>query len=240
MSKLRVAMLISGGGTTATAIQNAVSAGDLLNVEIACVISSNPKAGGIEKLREAGVQNIEVVDSRFYKVDRYHFGAVILYYLKKYKADFVGQYGWLPLTPSNVIEAFEGRIVNQHPGPLRSSHLDFGGKGMHGVRVHAARLSFVRETGRCFFTEATTHEVTTAYDSGKVIHHNRLEIYQDDTPETLQSRLLPVEYQTQIEVLRNRSEGGTNNLNWPIGELVAPEEKGLLDHCKSEAVRLYP
>ena len=238
MSKLRVAMLISGGGTTATAIQNAVKDGDLPNVEIACVISSNPEAAGIKKLREAGIKNIEVVDSRSYKLDRYNFGGVILYYLKRYKVDFVGQYGWLPLTPSNVIEAFEGMIVNQHPGPLRDSHLDFGGKGMHGVRVHAARLSFVRETGRYFFTEATTHEVTTAYDSGKVIHHNCLGIDPDDTPETLQSKLLPVEYRTQIEVLQNRS-GGSNLLNWPIGELVTPDQKDILDRCKADAVRLY-
>ncbi len=238
MSKLRLAMFISGGGTTAMAIHEAIKEGDLPNVEIACVISSNPKAGGIRKLRDAGVKNIDVVDSKGFKLDRYNFGAIILYYLRKHKANFIGQYGWLPLTPSNVIEAFEGRIVNQHPGPLRSSHLDFGGKGMHGIRVHAARLGFVRKTDRCFFTEAVTHEVTADYDSGKVIHYNRLEINPDETPETLQSRLLPVEYQTQIEVLHNIS-GGRHSLNPPIGELVDVEEKGILNQCKEEAIRLY-
>ncbi len=233
-------MLISGGGTTATAIQNAVKNGELPNVKIACVISSNPKAGGIEKLREAGVQNIEIVDSRSYKIDRYNFGAVLLYYLKLHKVDFIGQYGWLPFTPSNVIEEFQGRIVNQHPGPLRSSHLDFGGQGMHGIRVHAARLDFVQETRRHFFTEATAHEVTVddKYDSGGVIHHRLLPICDDDTPESLQSRLLPLEHQTQIEVLLNKS-GGRNRLNRPTDEIVRDEEKGILLRCKIEAIRRY-
>ena len=148
----RLATLISGGGTTMQEIVKACQSG-AISMDIGCVLSSSPTAGGIEKAKRLGIpdKDIVIVDPNDFrgddkKVDQEGFGQAILRQLRKRGVTVVTQNGWLPLTPKNVIEEYVEKIFNQHPGPVP----EFGGRGMHGRRVHAARLLFVRETRRNF------------------------------------------------------------------------------------------
>ena len=169
-SRLRVALLISGSGTTAQEIIRASKSGQL-HVEPACVIASHMHAGGIKRALQEGVprKDILIIRRRDYS-SREAFGEAILEACRKRAIDVVGQYGWMEKTPANVIEAYSHMMINQHPGPLDPGRPDFGGQGMHGLKVHFARLMFVRETGREYWTEATTQRVDREYDKGALLH----------------------------------------------------------------------
>ncbi len=130
-SSLRIALLISGGGTTMREILRATKDGRLPHVIPALMIASREDASGIEKAHEEGMadRNIVVLKPKAFGSPS-AFGAAIISACRNRGVDLVGQYGWLPLTPPNVIEAYENMIVNQHPGPLDPGRPDFGGEGM--------------------------------------------------------------------------------------------------------------
>ncbi|MBM3257046.1 MAG: phosphoribosylglycinamide formyltransferase [Candidatus Liptonbacteria bacterium] len=258
---MKIALLISGGGTTAEAIIRATQSGRLTGVEIGCVIASKSEAGGIERSKKAGVpeKDVLVLSPKSF-ASREEFGEAIIKECRAREVDFVGQYGWLVKTPENVIKAFEGRIVNQHPGPLDPGRLDFGGQGMYGKRVSAARLFFVRAVNRDFWTEATAHRVAAEYDKGAVVGVQRVPILPEDTPEGLQGRVLPAEYEVQIETVASfarRSESPAVNRAVPEGwkaarstdgvmelvretSLVWPGEEKILEEAKQKAIELFP
>lgn len=130
-------------------------------------------------------------------------------------------------------------MVNQHPGPLDSGRPDFGGQGMYGLRVHAARLYFVQMVNRDYWTEATAQRVASEYDKGAVLLAERVPILKNDTPETLQQRVLPVEHQVQIRTLKAFSEG---NIPLFVREqpLIFPGEEKILEEAKKLAIEKYP
>lgn len=225
----RLATLISGGGTTMQEIIKACKSGEI-PMEVVCVISSNPLAGGIEKARKLGIsdENIIVIDQNNIrginrKVDQEKFGQSILQELRKRGVTVVTQNGWLPKTPENVIDAYSGKIFNQHPGPVP----EFGGKGMYGRRVHAARLLFTRLTGRDNWTEAIAQMVHSEYDQGLVVKATRVDILPEDTVEDLQQRVLPVEHRVQIELLKDVAGGHVKEIT-RREKLVKPEEEQTL------------
>src|SRR3989338_892151 len=129
--KIKLAMLISGGGTTMEAILLACRNGKLSNVEPVLVISSNKKVGGLERAKNAGmsVENIIVINPRDWE-NREEFGKKIISECEKRGVNSIGQYGWMIKTPDNVVKKFEGRIINQHPGQLDNGRPDFGGPGI--------------------------------------------------------------------------------------------------------------
>ena len=237
---MRLAFLISGGGTTATAIINACKAGQLKNVQPVLVIASQDDIRGIDKVKTAGMKAEDVIVIKpqdFAALEA--FGQAIVNECQKRAVDFIGQYGWLCLTPKNVIKAFQGKMVNQHPGPLDPGHPDFGGKGMYGRRVHAARLMFVRKVNRDFWTEATAQRVAVNFDQGAVLKRKRVPILENDDVDALQARVLPLEHEVQIETLQDFSNGTVKELNRDK-PLVLPGEESILEECKREAIRLYP
>lgn len=236
----RLASLISGSGTTMQAIIRACRSGEI-PMDIACVISSSPTAGGIEKAKRLGIpdKDIIVVNPNDFrndkKIDREDFGLKILKELKERGVTVVTQNGWLPLTPETVIDAFEGAIFNQHPGPVP----EFGGKGMYGRRVHAARLLFVRETKRDYWTEAIAQRVHTDFDQGVVVKSARVDILPDDTVVDLQQRVLSVEHQVQIELLKDVARGNVKEVSGRE-RLVKLGEEQILSQAKKAAILLYP
>ncbi len=238
--KIKLALLISGGGTTMEAIIKACQDGRLKDVEPSLVISSTENAGGIQKAKDLGIkdENILVINPKSF-FSRSEFGEKLISECKARGVNFVGQYGWHVLTPENVVKEFEGRIVNQHPGPLDTGRPDFGGPGMFGMRVHQARLEFVRRVNRDFWTEATTHYVTPEFDKGAIIKKQQVEITPDDTAETLQQRVLPAEHQVQIEVLADFASGTVSEFHRET-PLVLDGEEIILDECKESAKKLYP
>ena len=222
------------------AIINAVKDGRLKNVEPVLVISSNPEAGGIEKAINLGIPKEDVVVIRrkdFSSPEE--FGKKIIEECKKRNVEFVGQYGWLCLTPGNVIEEYKNKITNQHPGPLDPGRPDFGGHGMYGRRVHATRLEFVKKTNHDFWTEATVHRVTAEYDKGKILNIIRVPIQENDDVDSLQERVLQKEYEAQIQTLQDFADGTEKEIvrDEP---LVRPEEFEILEQCKIQAIKTYP
>lgn len=239
--KERLAILISGGGTTMQEIIKACQSGEVL-MEVACVISSNPTAGGIEKARKSGIpnKNIVVVNPDDFrggdgKVDNEGFGQAILRELRMRKATVITQNGWLPLTPGQVIDEYSGTMFNQHPGPVP----EFGGKGMYGRRVHAAVLLFTRMVKREPWTEAIAQRVHSEYDQGVVVKSMRVGIQSDDTVDDLQRRVLPIEHRVQIDLLKDVAKGNVKEIT---GRelLVKPGQDQTLFLAKRVARLLYP
>lgn len=241
--QLRAALLVSGGGTTMAAILAAIQDQKLVGVEPALIIASKPGIGAIEKALALGIDaaDILVISPKDYP-DQASFGAKIIAECRRRGVNFISQNGWLPHTPRIVIEEFP-RIINQHPGPLdpKAPGFDFGGKGMYGRRVIAARLYFCQKVGRDRWTEAVSQFVHRDFDRGQVIRAKRLPILDDDTVESIQKRLLPLEHEMVIETIRDfASNAAMPTVDRSQYWLVNPEEKDMLEECKARAVADYP
>ncbi|MDO8498566.1 MAG: formyltransferase family protein [bacterium] len=237
----RLATLISGGGTTTQEIIRACQSGEI-PMDIACILSSSPTAGGIEKARKLGIpdKDIVIVDPNKFRggdgrVDQEGFGLQILKNLKERGVTVVTQNGWLPLTPRVVIDQYPETMFNQHPGPVP----EFGGKGMYGRRVHAARLLFTRLTGRDSWTEAIAQRVHRDYDQGLVVKATQVDILPEDTVDDLQQRVLPVEHKVQINLLKDVATGNIREVT-TRESLVRPGEEKVLFLAKRVARMLYP
>ena len=238
--KKRLAMLCSGGGTTACQIIRAVHNGGLTGIDPCLVVVSKEGAGAITAVRREGIlpERVVVIARRRY-ANAEEFGEKIIEMCHRSGVNLIGQYGWLPTTPANVIKAFLGMMINQHPGPLDPGRPDFGGKGMYGRRVHCARLLFVRWTGRNFFTEVTAQRVAEKVDQGTLLGQRTVEIRENDTVDTLQQRALLEEYKLHIKVLQQFSSGGVREITRGI-PLVSENEVPILEKAKQAAILLYP
>lgn len=238
--KLRIAMLASGGGTTVLEIIKACKSGRLKRVLPIGVIASREEAGVITKAEAEGLAT--VVINRRDSGSPEEFGEKIMTMCRAWRVDFIGQYGWMALTPTNVIEAYRGMMVNQHPGPLDPGYPDFGGRGMFGRRVHAARLYFVRRMRQEYWTEATAQRVDPRYDRGAVVHRETVPIQPEDDPISLQQRVLPVEHQVQIETLELFAENRVPTLVREIRliDTYDVNEGEVLTDAKCAAALLFP
>jgi len=252
--KLKLGILISGGGTTAEAVIRACQAGRL-DLEPVMVISSRKNAGGIEKAERLGVPT-EVVKPRDYGTGE-EFGERLLSVLEEYGVEMVSQNGWMVRTPINVIECFPERIINQHPGPLDGERPDFGGRGMYGVRVICARGAYEAVTGEePAWTEATVHRVTENYDEGPIIRKVRVEFsglgrrvtMEELTSDSedliratkeIQGRLLPIEHENVIGALAMMIRG-ENGLERRAVPLIPEANWKILKQAKELAIGLYP
>ncbi|MDO8486870.1 MAG: formyltransferase family protein [Candidatus Curtissbacteria bacterium] len=236
---MRLASLISGGGTTMEAIGKACLSGEI-PFDLVCVISSNPNSGGIEKAKKLGIpaEDIVVINPDDFrvggKVDQEKFGEAIIKELKKRKVDVVMQNGWYPWTPNVVTDAYSGMIFNQHPGPIP----EFGGKGMYGTAVHAAVLEFRKLTGGEMWTEVVAQRAERDMDAGAVVKSARVEIMAGDSAETLQKRALPIEHRVQIELLKDIASSNVHELIRP--PIVLAGEEKILEAARQKAIKMYP
>ncbi len=235
--KARLALLISGTGSTARKIIKVCHDGTLEEVDPVLIIASKEMPNLIMDKRPANVA-LHVVD-RDALFCSSAFGECILKLCKKHRVDIIGQYGWMPKTPPEVIDAYPNRMINQHLGPLDPGHLDFGGKGMFGKRVHAARLHFTRIIGRDYWTEATAQYVAHEFDKGDVIARQRLAIKSLDSAVVLNLRMKNVEVAVQVDALRLMSKG----LDVPLvrsERLVRSNEEDILAEAKRYAAFCFP
>lgn len=241
MARERLATFISGGGTTMQEIIKACQSGEV-PMDVACVVSSSKSAGGIEKARSLGIDSEDIIvvdpdDFRGYdgKVDQYGFGLQILSNLRTHGVTVVTQNGWMPLTPKHVIDEYSDTIFNQHPGSVP----EFGGRGMYGRRVHAARLLFTRMVERDPWTEAIAQRVHPDFDKGSVVKATKVDIFPGDTVDDLQQRVLPVEHRVQIDLLKDVTRGDVREITQGK-PLVKPEEEQTLFLAKRIARMMYP
>ena len=176
---VRVAVLVSGGGTNLQAIIDAKAAGKIPSAELALVLASNDKAYALERAAKAGIPSEVLRKAKGEETSLY--GERLLEVLRKHEIDLVVLAGFLTILPENVIRAYDHRILNVHPSLIPS----FCGDGFYGLRVHEAALAKgVKVTG------ATIHFVNEITDGGDIIAQKAVEVLPDDTPETLQKRVM--------------------------------------------------
>lgn len=176
---LRVLVLVSGGGTNLQAIIDAVAAGTVQNTELVGVISNNPGVFALERAKKAEIP-AEVVSPKDYP-DRAAFHKAFLTAVDAYRPDLIVLAGFLVVIPPEMIEKYERRIINIHPSLIPS----FCGTGYYGLKVHEAALARgVKVSG------ATVHFVDSGTDTGPILLQKAVEVRPDDTPQTLQRRIM--------------------------------------------------
>ena len=176
---LKLAVLVSGGGTNLQAIIDAISAGKITNACISVVISNNANAYALERARAHGIEALCISPKDF--ESRAAFNQAFLDKLNSYNVDLVVLAGFLVVLPEMMIKEYTNRIVNIHPSLIPS----FCGKGFYGLKVHEGVLARgVKVTG------ATVHFVDEGTDTGPIILQKAVEVEQGDTPEVLQRRVM--------------------------------------------------
>jgi len=176
---VKTAILVSGGGTNLQAIIDAHIFGEIKNCELTAVISSNPQAYALQRAEYAGIPAY-VVDPAIFP-SRISFTKALLEKLQDLSIELVVYAGFNFITSPQLIKAYENNLINIHPSLIPS----FCGEGFYGLNVHRAVLAHgVKLTG------ATAHFVTEDVDDGPIILQKAVNVLEDDTPETLQRRVL--------------------------------------------------
>lgn len=177
--KINVAVLVSGGGTNLQAIIDAEKSGIIHSAKIALVISNNPNAYAIQRAKDASIDTYVVSKKDYNSQEDYENAMIEL--IKKYEIDLIVLAGFMVILGNSFIKKFENRIINVHPSLIPS----FCGDGFFGLKVHEAALKKgVKITG------ATVHYVTTDVDAGPIIAQKAVQVFDDDTPEILQQRVM--------------------------------------------------
>lgn len=176
---LRVVVCVSGGGTNLQAVIDGVRQGSITNTQIVRVISNNRNAYALERASQAGIDAV-CVSPRDYD-DRERFNEAFISEVDAVSPDLIVLAGFLVTIPQQLIRKYDHRIINIHPSLIPS----FCGKGYYGLKVHEAALARgVKITG------ATVHYVDEGMDTGPIIIQKSVAVRADDTPETLQRRVM--------------------------------------------------
>lgn len=194
MSKLNLAVLISGGGSNLQALMDACAQPDF-PAQIKVVISNRPDAFGISRAEKAGIPTA-IVDHTLFK-SREEFEAALQKILKQYPVDLICLAGFMRILTPGFVGQWDGKIINTHPA-LLPKH---GGKSMHGEHVHKAVLAAGdTESG------VSIHYVIPEVDRGEVILQRRVKVEPGDTHETLAARVLAEEHKAYPEAVRMIAE----------------------------------
>lgn len=201
----QIGVLASGSGTNFQKIQDNIKNGYISNAEITVLISDRKKAFALKRAENENIPNFYIRKKDFQT--NHNFYEKIIEIFNDFKVDLIILAGFLSILEKNIIKEFENRIINIHPSLIPS----FCGKGYYGMKVHEeVYKSGVKITG------ATVHFVTEDVDNGPIIIQKSVEIGFDDTPESIQKKVLEkVEWQifpeavkliteNRIEVFNNR------------------------------------
>lgn len=176
---LRIAVLVSGGGTNLQAIMDSLDSGAITNAQLVTVISNNKNAYALKRAENYGVEGLVISPKEFSTRDE--FNRNLLKALEDREIDLVVLAGYLLVVPPCVIRAYENRIINIHPSLIPS----FCGTGCYGLHVHEMALARgVKISG------ATVHFVDEGTDTGPIILQKPVAVEQGDTPEILQRRIM--------------------------------------------------
>ncbi len=199
--KTKIAVLLSGGGTTYQHIQERIAAGEA-NVETAVVISSRADAYGLERARSFGVPAFVVPRKEFNQHGDNAvamFNRAMLDVLEPYKPDLIVLAGFMCLLSPEFVDRYRGRIINTHPALIPA----FCGHEYYGDRVHKAVVEYgVKVTG------CTIHFVDEVYDNGPIILQQAVPVYDSDTYEEVAARVQAAEKPLFFEAIKLFSEGG--------------------------------
>jgi len=199
----RIAVMVSGGGTNLQALIDAERDGKLKSGKIALVVSSNPEAFALQRAKSAGIPAVTVSKRDCGGAEEAEKQIVELF--EEYKIDLIVLAGYMSILSENFTKRYPERIINVHPSLIPA----FCGKGFYGLRVHEEALRRgVKVTG------ATVHFVNEIPDGGKIIAQKAVAIRENDTPQTLQKRvmrlaewkILPAAVESVSEKIRSEME----------------------------------
>ncbi|MBR1523554.1 MAG: phosphoribosylglycinamide formyltransferase [Lachnospiraceae bacterium] len=199
---LNIAVMVSGGGTNLQALIDSIADGRIHDAKIVRVISNKKDAYALQRAEQAGIQTAAV--TRADHPDKKAFDEALLKALEESEAELVVLAGFLVVLPEEITRRYKGRIINIHPSLIPS----FCGEGFYGLRVHEEALKRgVKVTG------ATVHFVDEGCDTGPIILQKAVYVEKNDTPETLQRRVME---QAEWKILPEAVEliaGGRVKLN---------------------------
>lgn len=195
MPGLKIAVLISGGGTNLQALMDDISENQL-PMTISLIISNRSNAYGLVRGKQQGIKTA-VIDKATYP-DRNAAGMKVLQLLEEEGIGLIVLAGYLEMIPEEVVRRYRNRIINIHPSLIPS----FSGKGYYGERVHTAAYSRgVKLTG------ATVHFVNEETDGGPIILQEAVAVAYEDTPKTIQEKVLKLEHRLLPMAVRLFAEG---------------------------------
>ena len=176
---VNIAVLVSGGGTNLQALIDAEQRGDIPNGKITAVISSNPDAYALERAQRAGIAGITIARKDFGSARE--MTVALVETLRELDIGLVVMAGFMVIITNELVDAYPNAILNIHPSLIPS----FCGKGCYGLHVHEKALEYgVKVSG------ATVHFVSEECDPGPIVPQKAVEVLDDDTPETLQRRIM--------------------------------------------------
>lgn len=176
---LKIAVMVSGGGTNLQAIIDGIKNQTITNTQIAAVISNNKGAYALQRAKDNGIEAV-CISPKDYE-DREEFNKALLDKVNSLNVDLIVLAGFLVRIPEAMVHEYSHRIINIHPSLIPS----FCGVGFYGLHVHEAALAKgVKVTG------ATVHYVDEGMDTGKIIFQKPVMVEEGDTPEILQKRVM--------------------------------------------------
>lgn len=194
---LKLVVLVSGGGTNLQAIIDRIADGTIPDTRIEAVISNNKNAYALERAKKHGIPAV-CISPRDYP-EREAFNRALLSGIQSYGPDLIVLAGCLVVIPEIMVDAYPNQIINIHPALIPS----FCGTGYYGLKVHEGVLARgVKVTG------ATVHFVDKGTDTGPIILQKAVEVQEQDTPETLQRRVMEeAEWKIMPEAIRLIAQG---------------------------------
>lgn len=192
---MKIAVFASGGGSNFQTLIDKHKSGEL-PVEFALMIGNNSKAKAFDRAKEYSIPTKHMAPSHFESVEIYT--KELLHLLDEYQVELIVLAGYMKMIPSEVIQKYRNRIVNIHPALLPA----FGGKGMYGMNVHEAVVSYGAKV-----TGITVHFVDEEYDHGPVIFQDCISVDSYDTSEDVAAKVLEVEHQSLWKVVRAIATG---------------------------------
>lgn len=179
---LKLAVFASGNGSNLQAIIDAIALGRL-NAQVATVISNKSHAFALTRAQNSGITTFHISQIKY--SGYLDYVSQMLAVLDRHAIDLVVLAGYMKLLPREIIDRYYGRVINVHPALLPK----YGGPGMYGVNIHQAVLSAGEE-----YSGATVHMVDYKFDHGPILIQRRVNVYPDDTPDTLAARVLEIEH----------------------------------------------
>ncbi len=191
---MNIAVFASGRGSNFEALQRAIVEQNI-SASIVVVISNNSSSGVLTLAQSFGIPALHISQRQY--SDTKLFRQKVLDTLSAFNVNFIVLAGYMKMLDAEIIRTFPDKIINIHPALLPK----FGGEGMYGMNVHRAVIdAHEKESG------ATVHYVNEAYDEGRIIGQQRVDVSQNETPESLAAKVLAVEHQLLPRVIKMLTE----------------------------------
>ncbi len=189
---MNICVFASGSGTNFKAIIEAKKSG-IIHSDISLLITNNSDCGAVSIAKENNILVFHISRKAYPDLSEEEYADLFLDKLDEHKINFIVLAGYMKMLDASIIRKFPKRIINIHPALLPK----FGGKGMYGMNVHKAVIEAgEKESG------VTIHYVNENYDEGEIILQEKVEVSPEDTPETLQKKVLKLEHKYYAEVIR--------------------------------------